>query len=94
MLRLQSGDLTFRSTSYQWLVISGAKAQFRGTGTVNGSGSYDFLLTATDGAAQGAGQDALRLKISSPDGVLYDNRPGGAGDDTQALDSGSIVIHK
>src|SRR5262249_48643947 len=39
----------FKSTSYDWLVVSGAKARYKGTGTVNGSGSYGFQLTAIDG---------------------------------------------
>ena len=87
----------FRSTAYQWLVVAGARAQYKGVGTVNGSGAYDFLLTAIDGALPGGGgQDAFRIRVSSSDGVLYDNR---RGDDpqassAQAIDSGSIVIHK
>ena len=26
---------------YTWLAVSGFKAQYKGTGTINGSGSYD-----------------------------------------------------
>ncbi len=33
----------------------GAKAQYKGTGTVNGLGNYGFLLTATDGQITGGG---------------------------------------
>jgi hypothetical protein len=29
-------SFNFHSTDYQWLVLSGSKAQFRGTGNVNG----------------------------------------------------------
>jgi hypothetical protein len=39
-------NLEFHSTSYQWLVVAGAKAQYKGSGTMNGSGEYGFLLTA------------------------------------------------
>jgi hypothetical protein len=45
-------------------VVSGAKAQYKGTGTVNGQPGYGFLLTATDGQLQGGGGvDKFRIKI-------------------------------
>ena len=45
----QVGNLNFHSTDYHWLVVSGSKAQYKGTGTINGAGSYSFTLTAYDG---------------------------------------------
>jgi hypothetical protein len=33
----------------------GAKAQFKGTGTINGEGNHGFMLTAIDGAQRGGG---------------------------------------
>lgn len=92
-------NLTFQSTSYQWLVVSGALAQYKGTGTINGTGSYGFLLTATDGQVSGGGGvDKFRIKIwdTATGSVLYDNQMGqsdssGAG---TALGGGSIVIQK
>jgi hypothetical protein len=41
---------------YDWLVVGGAKAQYKGTGTINGAGNYGFLLTATGGALPGRGR--------------------------------------
>lgn len=41
-------DLNFSSTSYEWLVVAGARAQYKGQGTINGAGGYGFLLTAVD----------------------------------------------
>ncbi len=47
--------MNFHSSEYQWLVVAGAKAQFKGTGTINGSygsantSGYGFILTAIDG---------------------------------------------
>ena len=97
----KAADFRFSSTEYQWLVVSGPKAQYKGTGTINGEGSYGFLLTARDGQATGGdGIDRFRLKVWDPvtDTVIYDNVLGGADDmddaDPQAVDSGSIVIHK
>ncbi|HSJ26632.1 MAG TPA: VCBS repeat-containing protein, partial [Acidimicrobiia bacterium] len=96
--QFHAGDLNFHSTSYQWLVVSGPKATYKGTGTINGSGHYGFLLTARDGQATGGdGTDLFRIKIwdVGTEEVVYDNNLGG-GDDAEpatALGGGSIVIH-
>ena len=47
--QFKSANLNFRSASYEWLVIAGAKAQWKGTGTINGAGSYRFMLTVIGG---------------------------------------------
>ena len=83
-----------------WLVVSGAKAQFKGSGTINGAGDYRFLVTVTDGNQPGGGgTDKFRIKIwdASTNAVVYDNVMGGSDDinlaNPQALGGGSIVIH-
>jgi hypothetical protein len=92
-------SFTFHSTAYDWLVISGARAQYRGTGTVNGSGSYGFILTAIDGQVNGGGgTDRFRIKIwdrNQGNAVVYDNQYGAPDDSYLAtgLSGGSIVIH-
>lgn len=97
----QAGNLNFSSTSYDWLVVSGAKAQYAGIGTVNGVGDYAFLLTMTDGKVSGGGGvDRFRIKIwnKSTGAIVYDNVAGGSDDldgaNPQALGGGSITIHK
>jgi hypothetical protein len=96
----QVADFNFHSIVYDWLVISGARAQYKGTGSINGSGSYGFLLTATDGdVVGGGGDDRFRIKIwDAAGGVLYDNVPGDGDDidsaNPQILGGGSITIHK
>lgn len=98
----KAGGLNFHSATYQWLVVAGAKAQFKGTGKLNGVGNYGFLLTATDGQLDGGGGvDRFRIKIwdvSNAGALVYDNALGASDDiDTaspQALAGGSIVIHK
>lgn len=91
----------FSSTSYEWLVVAGRKAQYKGAGTVNGQAGYRFLLTATDGTgAGGDGTDRFRIKIwhAASGDLLYDNVNGSSDDidsaNPQALASGSITIHK
>ena len=100
--QFKAGDLSFHSSSYQWLVVSGSKAQFKGDGTIDGQGDYGFLLTAQDGDINpaGAGPDKFRIKIwnkSNGDAVVYDNNIS-AGDDIDSAEpteigGGSIVIH-
>jgi hypothetical protein len=90
--QFHAAGLNFKSTSYQWLVVAGSKATYKGWGTINGQGNYGFLLSAVDGSP-----DKFRIKIwdvGSGD-VVYDNNLGG-GDDADpatALGGGSIVIH-
>jgi hypothetical protein len=100
--QFKTGNLNFQSTAYQWLVVAGARAQFKGFGTINGAGNYGFLLTAIDGQLSGGGgKDKFRIKIWDAESseLVYDNQVGS--DDTADLNTagtllggGSIVIHK
>ena len=92
-------NLNFHSDSYQWLVIAGARAQFKGVGTINGTGNYGFMLTAIDGQISGGGGvDKFRIKIWDSGGIVYDNQMGNADDadlaPATAIGGGNIVIHK
>jgi hypothetical protein len=93
-------NLNFHSTAYEWLVTSGAKAQYKGSGTINGNGNYGFMLTAIDGQTNGGGGvDKFRIKIWDKDdggAIIYDNQLGmsDTSDPTTAIVEGSIVIHK
>jgi PKD repeat protein len=92
-------SLNFQSTTYAWLVVSGAMAQYKGSGTINGRGDYGFLLTAVDGQSQGGGgADKFRIKIwdKATNAVIYDNQMG-VGDTatpSTVIGDGSIVIHQ
>ena len=61
------GNFNFKSTEYEWLVVTGQhRAQFKGSGTINGSGDYGFLLTAREGNPAVPGSpvaDTFRIKI-------------------------------
>jgi len=94
----KAGNLSFKSTAYEWLVIAGARAQYKGVGTINGSGQYGFMLTAIDGALPGGrGVDRFRVKIwdLASGAIVYDNQMGAADDaePSTALGGGSIQIH-
>lgn len=94
-------DLNFQSEVYEWLVIAGAKAHFKGEGTINGDGNFKFILTAVDGEINGGGGiDKFRIKIwwEEPDGtenIIYDNQVHTNIDAalTTEVGGGSIVIH-
>jgi hypothetical protein len=97
--QFQAGDLNFHSDVYDWLVIAGARAQFKGTGTINGAGEFGFMLTAIDeNLTPSTDVDRFRIKIwdKATDEIVYDNQMGdvdGAAVAT-AISGGSIVIHK
>ncbi len=98
--QFKAADLNFKSTSYEWMVISGSKVRYRGVGQINGAGEYGFELTAWDGNMPGGGgTDRFRLQIwdtNRGNAMLYDNQMGAAdgAEPTTALGGGSIVIHK
>ena len=94
----KAGDLNFHSTSYDWLVIAGKKAMYKGDGTVNGDAGFTFQINAIDGDLSGGdGIDKFRIKIKQTvGGVIYDNQSGAGDNDdpTTELSGGSIKIHK
>jgi len=91
--RFQIGDVSIRSTSYDWMVVSGAKAQYKGKANVNGKSGYAFLLTAVDGDLNGT-TDAFRLKVTDNKGaVVFDNQLGQPDSAApQTISSGKVVI--
>jgi hypothetical protein len=76
------GEFEFNAVNFDYLSISGAKAQFKGTGKiVGGQSGINFIATVIDGDIHGTGVDKLRMKIYNKNTgeVYYDNQPG-AGD--------------
>jgi uncharacterized repeat protein (TIGR01451 family) len=105
VFQFNAGDLKFQSDSYDWLVIAGAKAMFKGTGTINGSGNYGFMLTTIDADINnndGFEEDRFRIRFwdkDNGDSIIYDNQVAcsdGAddADPCTEIGGGSIVIHK
>lgn len=84
----QAADLNFHSSSYQWLVVNqgDSRAQIKGSGTINGTGDYKFMLRAGDGEP-----DTFWIQIWEEIGgvevLYYDN-----GVD-QSIGGGSIIVH-
>jgi hypothetical protein len=79
----RAGDLEFNALNFDYLVVDGSNAQFKGSGKIIGDQSgYNFIMTVIDGdAPNGGGVDKIRMKIYNKNTgqVMYDNMPG-AGD--------------
>ena len=96
--RFRVADLTFHSDTYEWLVVAGHQAKFKGDGAINGEGNYGFMITAVDEAlTPSTAVDLFRIKIwdKETDDVVYDNQMGDPEDSepTTEIGGGSIVIH-
>lgn len=88
--QFKDGNLNFHSNVQDWLVVNqgGTNAQFKGSGTVNGSGDYGFMIWASDGDLNDT-EDTFRIKIWEADteAVVYDTGT------AQAIGGGNIKIH-
>ena len=95
--QFMAGGVKFKSTSYDWLVVAGYKAMYKGLGELNGSSGYGFLISAVDGEKNSStAPDKFRIKIWDSSGsVVYDNQMGNAdgAEAATAIGGGSIVIH-
>lgn len=96
--RFKAGKLEFESEDYEWLVVNGNTAIFKGKGEVNDHEGYVILISVVDdnkdeeddssddwkGPKSIKKYDRIRVKISDPTGiVIYDNQIGSA-DNTAA----------
>ena len=98
-VRVTVAGLNFHSSSYEWLVIAGPKAMYKGTGTINGTGDYDFMITAIDEKLTSSTDvDLFRIKILDKENntLIYDNQLGEPDDvePATAVFQGNIVVHK
>jgi PKD repeat protein len=93
------GRLNFVSTSYDWMVVSGAKVTYQGSGKINGKGTYGFTLSAIDSRKlTGVGSDKVRMRVwnKASGAVVYDSQPGSpaSADPTTVLKGGNVIITK
>ncbi len=97
--------MNFHCETYPWLVVAGARTEYKGFGMIDNAGNYGFLLTAIDSQINGGGNiDKFRIKIwdkNNGDSIVYDNAPGSDDiDQSQGTPliapsgNGSIVIHE
>jgi PKD repeat protein len=98
--QFKAGNLNFHSDSYEWLVVAGHRAKYKGEGTINGIGNYGFMLSAIDEKlTPSTDVDLFRIKIWDKDYddlTVYDNQMEADedADPATAIGGGNIVIHK
>lgn len=71
--------------AYEWLVVAGARAKFKGLGTIKGEGKYGLVLTAIGGQIAG-GRDVDRFWIRTWDintGTEVHDNQAGTGNNTE-----------
>jgi flagellar hook capping protein FlgD len=77
--QFKTSGMDFESTSADWFIVGFARGMYRGTGTINGIGSYRFLLSGVDGDdLSPVAVDKIRLKIvdAATGTLIYDNQMG------------------
>ena len=94
-------NFTFKSKSYEWLVVTDSDcAKFYGTGSLTSDKDeiLGFMVTVCDVAEPAAGQDTFHIKMwqMSDGSIVYDNLPGFDNDASfggTLLEGGNIQIH-
>jgi hypothetical protein len=96
-----AGEFMFNVLNFDYLVVDGAKAQFKGSGKISNqlgtvqSGIY-FIMTVIDGNLAGTGVDKIHMKIYNKNTgqVYYDNQPNVTSDfdDPTTVVTGDITI--
>jgi Calx-beta domain-containing protein/Big-like domain-containing protein/PKD domain-containing protein len=110
--KYRPGNLHFHSTSYEAMVVTITpdpvtpdKAEWWGSGTINGTGDYCFKVNVTDAGEPGK-NDSFRIRIwqkitaattcsipaAAPPLLVYDN--GFATQSETTLGGGNIQVHK
>ncbi|NHZ99581.1 PKD domain-containing protein [Massilia sp. CCM 8734] len=90
-LRFSIAHLRFDSKRFDSVAAGGARIAYRGGGTVNGAGSYQFTLTALAAPDTADGKQRLHMRIWHLDAatnrevVDYDNQGGPNGQDGVGL---------
>ncbi len=75
-------DMLFESTGYDWLSQVGNIAMLKGSGTINGEGEYNFLITLKDDSP-----DQIKVMIWDASGIVYDTGS------LVNIGNGSIIFH-
>ena len=94
--QFKPANLNFKSTGYQWLVVGNGTAIYLGTGTVNGTAGYGFLVAARQSGNDVGNRFRIKIWQTASQSVVYDSEPGA---DAFALPGttlggGSIVVHQ
>lgn len=92
-LQFSVANLHFESTRFDAQPVAGAQRKYRGSGTVNGKGHYEFELGVVSASQSGGKNDRIRMRIwhtgsgTQAETVDYDTRVDGVG-----LDAGTVTV--
>lgn len=93
-LDLKNQNFTFNATSIDVLILTSNAATVKGHGTINGSGLFNFLITAINSTGQG--EDLIRYQIKDSSNItIYDTQLSAPNDQnpTTAI-NGNLIIHE
>jgi len=97
-INFREGNIKFKSTGLQYMVIRNQMAVIKGSGHLKGHGSVSFLTSVVDGDILGFKYDNMRMIIwdEKTEEVFYDNEQGAAinAESLVSIEKGSIVIHQ
>jgi hypothetical protein len=85
-----SGNFEFNATSVTSLIISNGLGTLRGSGTVNGQGTYTYLVVGKEGA------NTIRIQIQDSFGnSVYDTQPTASdtSEPTTSVTAGNVLAH-
>lgn len=84
--QFQAGDLNFKGTSMEWLVVQGGdkRAQFRGEGLLNGTTSCKYTVSASDSGLDGKDSFGITISCGGSDRYVLPET---------TLDQGNVQIH-
>lgn len=83
----------FSSSIISSLVTANGKATLRGSGTLNGSPGYSFLITGIDSSQTGGQTIRIQIRDSS-DTIIYDSQPNVSDDsDPTTSVTGRVIVH-
>lgn len=90
MMSFDAANFDFNATTVTSLVVTNGIATLRGTGTLNGSGSYTFLVVGNNSA------NTVRIQIKDQSGtVVYDTQPGAPDTASPTVSvTGNIIAHE
>lgn len=90
MMNFKAANLNFNANTTSSLIISNGMAILTGTGTINDSGNYNFLVT-------GINNGGIRIQITDPannNSVVFDTQLGATATTTPTtLVNGQIIVH-
>jgi PKD repeat protein len=98
VFKLDNGGFNFVSTKSELLIVAGNSAKFKGSGEINGTGNYEFMISAEDGDLnRKKNPDKLHVRIWNKNSgeTVFDNKTnsGKHGKPATEILEGSIVIH-